>query len=197
MASFAHNNKASDKASINHTDMVCLGAVFGAAGVRGAVRLKVFTEQLNSISDYGPLTVFGPEFPNGKKFPVKILHNVKGGVAVKLQGVDDRNLAEALKGSKLYIDRAALPEIKKDDGFYFEDLVGLLAKDENDNIFGKVDGVFNFGAGDIIEVNFSTEKGTRMYPFSEEIVPTVDMEAGYIVINREAFGDGLEETETE
>jgi 16S rRNA processing protein RimM len=122
---------------------------------------------------------------------------VKGGVAVKLQGVDDRNLAEALKGSKLYIDRAALPEIKKDDGFYFEDLVGLLAKDENDNIFGKVDGVFNFGAGDIIEVNFSTEKGTRMYPFSEEIVPTVDMEAGYIVINREAFGDGLEETETE
>ena len=177
--------------------MVCLGAVFGAAGVRGAVRLKVFTEQLNSISDYGPLTVFGPEFPKGKKFPVKILHNVKGGVAVKLQGVDDRDLADALKGSKLYIDRAALPEIKNDNGFYFEDLVGLLAKDENDNVFGKIDGVFNFGAGDIIEVNFNTEKGKRMYPFSDEIVPKVDMEAGFVVINREAFGDGLEETETD
>ncbi|MBT5186779.1 MAG: 16S rRNA processing protein RimM [Kordiimonadaceae bacterium] len=194
---FSAHNKASHNADKSESDMVCLGAVFGAAGVRGAVRLKVFTEQLNSISDYGPLTVFGPEFPKGKKFPVKILHNVKGGVAVKLQGVDDRDLADALKGSKLYIDRAALPEIKNDNGFYFEDLVGLLAKDENDNVFGKIDGVFNFGAGDIIEVNFNTEKGKRMYPFSDEIVPKVDMEAGFVVINREAFGDGLEETETD
>lgn len=173
-------------------DMVCLGAVFGAAGVQGALRLKVFTEDLKSISEYGPVTVYARDFPKGKQFAVKILHNVKGGVAVKLKGINDRNMAERLKGAELYIDRSALPELAEEDGFYFDDLMGLMARDQSGDLFGKVEGVFNFGAGDIVEVNLSTEKGKRMYPFSNEVVPEVNIEAGYIVINREAF----ENTET-
>jgi 16S rRNA processing protein RimM len=168
-------------------DMVCLGAVFGAAGVKGALRLKVFTENLKSISEYGPVTVYAHDFPKGKQFAVKILHSVKGGLAVKLNGIDDRNMAESLKGAELYIDRSALPELEEKDGFYFDDLIGLAAKDQSGYMFGKVEGVFNFGAGDIVEVNLSTEKGKRMYPFSDKIVPEVNIEAGYIIINRDAF----------
>lgn len=178
-------------------DMVCLGAVFGAAGVRGAVRIKVFTEDIKSISEYGPVTVYGHEFPQGKDFQINILHNVKGGLAVKLKGVDDRNLAEALKGAEFYIDRSKLPKIEEDGGFYFEDLVGLLTKDQKGDVFGKVDGVFNFGAGDIIEVDFKSEKGKRMYPFSDQVVPEVNIEAGYIVIDRDAFEGAEDVTETE
>lgn len=177
----------------DRADMVCLGVIFGAAGVQGAVRLKAFTENIKSISEYGPVTLFGREFPTGKLFEVKILHNVKGGVAIKLEGVNDRNMADALKGTELYIDRAKLPEIKEEDGFYFEDLIGLNAKDHNGDFFGRVDGVFNFGAGDIVEVNLETEKGKKMYPFTEKIIPEVNIEAGYIIINRDAF----EKTETD
>ncbi|MDG1438604.1 MAG: ribosome maturation factor RimM, partial [Emcibacteraceae bacterium] len=112
-----------------HDGMICLGAVFGPSGVRGAVRLKVFTENIDAVSDYGQVTVFGHDYPDGKKFKVKILHPVKGGVAVKFKGINDRNEAEALKGAQLYIDRSALPKIEEESDFYFEDLIGLKAKD--------------------------------------------------------------------
>ena len=178
-------------------NMVCIGAVFGAAGVRGAVRVKVFTERAKSIGKYGPVKLYGHEFPDGKIFDVKILHNVKGGVAVKFDGIDDRDMADAIKGSELYIERAKLPEIKETDDFYFEDLIGLKVKDQNGSFFGSVDGVFNFGAGDIVEVSLSKEKGKKMYPFSEEIVPEVNIEDGYITVLRDAFGDEADVTETD
>lgn len=180
-----------------HEDMICLGAVFGPSGVRGAVRLKVFTENIDAVSDYGQVTLFGHDYPDGKKFKVKILHPVKGGVAVKFKGINDRNEAEALKGAQLYIDRSALPELEEDGDFYFEDLIGLKAKDQNGDLFGTVDGVFNFGAGDIVEVNLEFEKGKKMYPFTEKIVPEVDIESGYIVIIRDAIGGAQDETEEE
>ncbi len=182
------NAAASQYSSNDNTrDMVCLGVIFGAAGVRGAVRLKTFTEEIKSVSSYGPVTIFGHDFPNGKKFDLEILHNVKGGVAAKLKGINDRNMAESLKGAELYVDKSSLPQLAEDEGFYFEDLVGLMARDPDGVQFGKVDGVFNFGAGDIIEVNLSKEKGKRMYPFSDEIVPKVNIEEGYIVVDRDAF----------
>lgn len=190
-------NAAAPKQSGTDEHLICLGAIFGSAGVKGAVRLKVFTEDIRSISDYGPVTVVGREFPQGKRFEIEILHNVKGGVAAKLKGVNDRNMADALKGSELYIERDALPEIEVDGDFYFEDLIGLTAKDQNGEFFGKVDGVFNFGAGDIIEVNLEFEKGKRMYPFSDEVVPEVNIDEGFLVIDREAFEGEPSEGETE
>ncbi len=181
--------------SADREHMICLGAIFGSAGIKGAVRLKVFTEDIKSITSYGPVTIIGPEFPDGKRFDVEILHNVKGGVAAKLKGVNDRNMAEALKGSELYIERTSLPDIEEDGDFYFEDLIGLNAKDQKGDFFGRVEGVFNFGAGDIIEVNLEFEKGKRMYPFSDEVVPEVNLEAGYLVINRDVFEDGEQDAQ--
>ena len=178
-------------------DMICLGAVFGPSGVRGAVRLKVFTENIDAVSEYGQVTVFGHDYPLGKKFKVKILHPVKGGVAIKFKGINDRNEAEALKGAQLYVDRSVLPKLEEEGDFYFEDLIGLKAKDQNGDLFGTVDGVFNFGAGDIVEVNLATEKGKKMYPFTDEIFPEVDIDTGYIVIDRDAFGESQDDAEEE
>jgi len=188
---------SSHKNTDDRDDLICIGAIFGAAGVKGAVRLKVFTEDIKSISKYGPVTIVGREFPQGKKFDLEILHNVKDGVAAKLKNINDRNQADALRGSELYIERAALPEIEEEGDFYFEDMIGLMAKDKQGDLFGKVDGVYNFGAGDIIEVSFSKEKGKRMYPFSDEVVPEVNIEGGYIIVDRDAFEDGANVTETD
>ena len=76
-------------------------------------------------------------------------------------------------------------------------MIGLLVKDKQDDLFGRVDGVFNFGAGDIVEVKLSKEKGKRMYPFSDNVVPEVNIEEGYIVIDRDAFNDTPEDFEVD
>lgn len=191
------NASASQHSGSDHQKLVCIGAIFGSAGVKGAVRLKVFTEDIKSVSQYGPVTIVGREFPSGKRFNIEFLHNVKGGIAAKLKGIDDRDMADALKGSELYIDREALPKIEEEGDFYFEDLVGLNVKDLNGESFGRVDGVFNFGAGDIVEVNLEFEKGKRMYPFTDKVVPEVNIDQGYLVVNREAFEDGAQDDKTD
>ncbi|WP_138381002.1 ribosome maturation factor RimM [Luteithermobacter gelatinilyticus] len=175
-------------------EWVCLGVIVGAQGVRGAVRLKPFTEDFSAIADYGPLTLFSPEYPEGRVFRIELLHNIKAGVAARLEGITDRDQALALKGQKLYVRREALPEPEENDVFYYEDLVGLEARDETDAGFGVVRAVFNFGAGDILEVALDParndgETGVRLYPFATEFVPRVDLEAGYVVIDRAAFGE--------
>lgn len=182
MSSRSAHIKPLGVASDNRPDMVCVGVVVGAMGVRGAVRLKPFTANVSSIGDYGPLTTFDGATDAPRKFDVTLMHNIKGGVAARFGGIDDRDQAEALKGTKLYIERTALPEIAQEDGFYFEDLEGLEVRDVDGEKFGVIDGVYNFGAGDIIEV--ALEKGKMMYPFSDEIVPEVNIDAGYVVVNR-------------
>ncbi|WP_321395283.1 ribosome maturation factor RimM [Emcibacter sp.] len=175
-------------------DWVCIAAIAGAQGVRGNVRLKVFTEDLASVADYGPVTLFTEEHPRGEKHKIQLLHTVKGGVAARLEGIGDRDRALALKGQKLYVKKAALPDLAEDDSFYYEDLVGLEARDEQGNPFGTVNAVFNFGAGDLLEVALDPalndgEKGTVLYPFSGKFVPEVNIEDGFVVVDRESFGD--------
>lgn len=192
MVAVAHQNGTLEDAKQVDPNMVCLGAVFGVLGVRGALRVKVFTEEGDSLSDYGPVMVLRANETVGKRYQLKILHNIKGGVVVKLKDVDDRNLAETFKGARFYIDRAALPEIEEDGEYYFDDLIGLIVKDPNGKVFAVVTGVFNFGAGDIIEVAVKQDNEKVMFPFSNLIVPEVNIDAGYIVINRSAFNDDEE-----
>ena len=175
-------------------DWVCIAAVTGAQGVRGNVRLKVFTEDLASVADYGPVTLFTEEHPRGEKHRIQLLHNIKGGVAARLEGVRDRDRALELKGQKIYVEKAALPDLEEEDSFYYEELVGLTARDETGAPFGTVKAVFNFGAGDLLEVALDPaanegKKGKVLYPFSGEFVPEVNVEEGYVVVDREAFGD--------
>jgi 16S rRNA processing protein RimM len=170
-------------------EWVCLAVITGALGVRGAVRLKVFTEDLRSSADYGAITMFGLNFKDGKKFNVKLLHNIKGGIAAKIEGFDDRDAADNIRGMRFFIERKSLPKIEEDDGFYIEDLEGLDVKDEKGIKYGIVHAVFNYGAGDLIEV--LTDEGSEkiLYPFTDAIIPEVDVKAGYITVNRTEFGE--------
>lgn len=177
-------------------EWVSLGVITGASGLKGAVRLKVFAEDRASLTDFGPVSMFGRTLQDRQSFELKLLHNVKGGVAVHLSGITDRTMAEAIKGVKLYIERDALPAIEEDDSFYYEDLEGLIARDEEGVEFGTVKGVFNFGAGDIIEVELAQEKGTRMYPFRDEFISEVNVEENFMVIDRAAFGDDQAELDS-
>ncbi|MCK5749551.1 MAG: 16S rRNA processing protein RimM [Oricola sp.] len=162
-------------------DRACLGAFAGAHGVKGDARIKTFTETPESVADYGPV-----ETEDGKRrFTLKIVKLLKDGfVIARAPEIASREDAEALKGVRLYVDRSALPAPDEDE-FYLDDLAGLKAFDEAGAALGAVKAVYNFGAGDLIELSgIPGVKGARLVPFTKEAVPEVDLSAGRITVAR-------------
>src|SRR5689334_4299109 len=126
---------------------VCVGVVTGAHGVRGAVRLKSFTAEPGDIARYGPLEDERGE----RRFRPRLTGSAKGVVVAKLPGIDDRDQAEALRGLRLYLPRAALPPPGEDE-YYHVDLIGLAAALADGTCLGTVRAVHDFGAGDTLEI---------------------------------------------
>ena len=156
------------------TDRICVGAIAGAFGVRGEVRLKSFCTRAEDIATYGPLAT-----EDGKRsFAVKLTRPVNGGLGARLAGVDTKEQADALKGTTLWADRAALPPLP-DDEFYHADLIGLEVVDTGGVSLGRVRAVHDHGAGDILEI--LGPSGVLLVPFTRAAVPTVDLTAGRIV----------------
>lgn len=160
------------------TDRVCVGAVTGSFGVRGEARIKSFCADPTAIGDYGPLSTED----GNRQFTLTITRPVKGGFAVRLSGVKTKEEADALRGTRLFAPRDALPALP-DDEFYHADLIGLSAVDTGGEELGQVHAVLNHGAGDLLELRKRGRKGTVLVPFTLEIVPTVDLAAGRIVID--------------
>lgn len=162
---------------------VCLGAVAGAYGVRGEARLKTFTDEPESIGAYGPLCS-----EDGRRvFDVVVTRRLKGDmVAARLSGVPTKEAADALRGARLYVPRAALPAVEEADAFYHADLIGLRVEDPQGAPLGVVRAVHDFGAGDLIEYGAAGAKRTELAPFSREVVPKIDVAAGYLVLDAPA-----------
>ena len=156
-------------------DRICVGAIAGAFGVQGEVRLKSFCADPAAIADYAPL--FTED--GSRSFSVKITRPVAGGLAARLGGVATKEAADALRGTQLFADRARLPSLP-DDEFYHADLIGLAVLDTGGAALGRVAAVHNHGAGDILEI---TQPGGKalLLPFTRAAVPTVDLAAGRII----------------
>lgn len=167
---------------------VCLGAITGAHGIRGEVRIHCFASDPRSLTAFGPL---GDE-TGRRTFVVEGLRDANKGYIARIRGVTDRNAAEALRGTQLYIERDALPEPEDEDSYYLDDLIGLTARDPAGQELGSVIAVHDFGAGDVIEVQRPQGRQTFMVPFAESFVPALDVEAGFIVIDAPA--DWIDET---
>lgn len=158
-------------------DLICVGAIMGAFGVHGEVRLKSFTADPEAIADYAPLLA-----QDGRAFKVQLTRAVANGFAARLSDVRTRDEAEALKGTQLFVPRARLPSLP-DDEFYHADLMGLEVRDTGGVLLGRVKSVQNHGAGDILEVQAAGKAGTILLPFTLAVVPTVDLAAGRIVVD--------------
>lgn len=160
--------------------LVCVAAVTGAHGVRGAFKLRCFTAEPEGVAAYGPvLDERGREL-----FSLRILGRTKEGVVVTTPAIGDRDAAEALRGMRLHVERARLPRPDADE-FYHEDLLGLLAVDEAGAPLGRVAAIHNFGAGDVLEL--AGEGGrSDVLPFTREVVPVVDVPGGRLVVRRPA-----------
>jgi 16S rRNA processing protein RimM len=158
--------------------LVVLGAIAGAHGVRGEVKVKTFTETPEAIAAYGPL--IGD--PGGQALRILRFRAVKDGVVATLDGIGDRDAAEALKGTRLCVTRAALGETEDDDSFFHVDLIGLTAEDEAGARLGTVIAVHEFGAGDMLDVRLDATGESTLVPFRRETVPVVDVKGGRVIV---------------
>ncbi len=159
------------------SERVCIGAIAGAQGVRGAMRVKAFTAEPDGVAAYGPLT----DETGNRRFVLRITGHSRGLPVVKITGVEDRDAAEALKGTRLYVERSALPETEENE-YYHADLIGLQAEDTEGQSLGAVIAVHDFGAGDIVEIEHQGGR-TSMVPFTRAAAPVVDIEGGRIVLD--------------
>lgn len=160
------------------SDRVCVAAIAGAFGVRGEVRLKSFTADPEACATYGPLS----NEAGDQSFSVRLVQAVKGGFAARLSGVASKEAADALRGVRLYAPRDALPDLP-DDEFYHTDLIGLEAFDTGGEKLGRVKAVLNHGASDLLELDRGRGEASVLVPFTQAIVPTVDLSKGRIVID--------------
>jgi 16S rRNA processing protein RimM len=156
---------------------ICLGQIGAAHGIRGEVRLHSFTGEPEAIAGYGPL-----ETEDGRVFEIEALRPAKDHFVARLSGVHDRNTAERLVNTKLYVPRGRLPEPVEADEFYHADLIGLAAVDRAGERIGSVVAIHNFGAGDLIEVRPDSGGKTELLRFDDAHVPEIDMAGGKIVI---------------
>ena len=154
-----------------------VGEVGPPHGVRGQLRVKSHTADPLAIADYGPLVS-----DDGRVFNVTDIRPDKTVVIVTFKEVRDRTMAEALKGAKLYVERDAIPEDDEEDSFFHADLIGLQAVDTDGTPLGRVIAVHDFGAGDLLDVEVP-DGPSVLVPFTNEIVPEVDLDTGRVTID--------------
>lgn len=161
-------------------DRVCIGAVAGVRGLKGEVRIKSFTADPDDIAAYGPVSTLGGE----RSFDIRVTAHAKGLIIARLSGIDDRDAAEALKGTQLYVPKSALPEAE-DGAYYHSDLIGMAAETPAGEKLGIIKAVHNFGAGDVIEIETGNGGDNKdlMVPFTADVVPEVDIENGRMVVS--------------
>jgi 16S rRNA processing protein RimM len=158
------------------TNQICVARIGAAHGVRGEVRLWTFTEDPLAVLHYGPLATKD----GARHLQVTRAREAKGHLVATLQGVSTRDDAEKLNGVELYIARDQLPATD-DDEYYHADLIGLAAMTPANEPIGRVVGIHNFGAGDVIEIA-PAQGPTLLLPFTNAVVPTVDLAGGRVVI---------------
>jgi len=153
---------------------VALAAVAGAHGVKGELRLKLFSDSVESLARHSRFYVGGREVT---------LKDVKDGgktAIARFEGISDRTSAEALRGELVEVDRDALPPLEEGE-YYHADLIGLPCVDEDGKPLGMVAAVENFGAGDLLEVERPDGKRS-MIPFRE---PVARLEGERIILDPE------------
>jgi 16S rRNA processing protein RimM len=164
--------------------LLLMGAILGAHGIKGEVKVKSFAARPSDIAAYGPLS----DATEKRRFDLSIVGTAdatRGVLIARVAGVGDRNAAEALKGTELYVAREKLPHLADSEEFYFADLIGLIAVDAAGKAYGRIVSVDNYGAGDLLLIapEDGGDRDSFVVPFTKAFVPVVDIATGKVVLN--------------
>lgn len=161
------------------SDLIQVGRVAGAFGVRGEVRITSFTAQPMALVDYRTLV----REDGSPGLTLLSGRPAKGGIVARAKEIETREQAEALRGLKLFIPRSVLPDPEEDE-FYVTDLIGLAVQTAEGEALGVVKSVQDFGAGDLLEIAPAEGGATWYLPFTREAVPEVRIGDGVVVAVR-------------
>lgn len=165
------------------SEKLLFAKIIGVHGIKGFVKIQSFANSPESLFQYGPLSN-----EKGDQTYVLTLKNYKKNIAiVEIKGITNRNDAEALKGVKLYLDAALLPDTEEDE-YYHKDLKGLDVFDPEENHIGKVIAVVNYGAGDILELDLFGKK-SEMIPFDRQYVLEIDLKNHKMIVQMPLYLD--------
>jgi 16S rRNA processing protein RimM len=168
---------SANEPSTEQSTRILLAHVAGAHGIRGELLLKTYTGAPEDVAAYGPLS----DQAGTKQYSLKVVRVTPKGVIARIKGVDNRNAAEAMKSTALYVLRSKLPKPDEDE-FYFTDLTGLAAIDAEGATIGMIDRVLDFGAGTILEIKLTGIAKTELVPFTKACVPSVDLSARKVTV---------------
>ncbi len=157
--------------------LIRLGHVQAAQGLGGQIRVFSETENATDICNYGPLWDATKE----QCLSLRFIRMHKNSLICAVEGINDRNGAEALAGMLLCVERDKLP-LEQEEEFYHVDLIGLEVRNNEDDVLGVVRNVQNFGAQDLLDIYWHENQKTAYIPFTKAFVPKVDVKAGFIII---------------
>ena len=152
------------------SDLISVGVITGAHGIRGEVKLKSFTADPKTVASYGQLIS-----ATGEIFEIIKLKPATSDFIATLKNVTDRNHSEALKGTELFINRSQLPKTSVDE-IYMHDLIGTSVYGANDILLGAVVGFENFGAGDLMDVRVEGRAETVLIPYTKKYITSATTE---------------------
>lgn len=159
-------------------DLICVGAIGGAFGVRGEVRLKSYCAVPEDIGTYSPLL----SEDGSQSYSIALIGSIPNGFSARIDGIETKEQADGLRNLRLFARRDQLPSLP-DDEYYHADLIGLTVLDTGGTTVGKVKTVLNHGAGDLLEIHGPDLKDSVLLPFTKAIVPTVDLASGRIIVD--------------
>ncbi len=160
-------------------DLVFVAAIAAAHGVRGECKVKSFPGDPAAAFSYGPfLDAAGKEILRAKRW-----RPIKDGWVVAFEQELSREDASALRGTQLFVPRAALPELD-DEEYYHSDLIGLSVQGLDGAPMGKLKGVHDFGSGDLLEITATPDRpGDWFLPFTRDFVPHISLKDGLVTID--------------
>ena len=179
--------------STRRGDLILVGRVAGAFGVRGEVRITAYTEDPLALIRYRTLL----REDGSVALTLQGGRATKGAVVARAGELASKEAADALRGLRLYVPREALPEPDDEDEFYLADLIGLAAQTADGAPFGRVKAVHNFKAGDILEIEPGAGRPTRLIPFTREAIPHIDIAQGRVTVAPPAEIEGEPEEDVE
>ncbi len=159
---------------------VCLGKIAQAHGIKGLVKLFPYGQD--------PALLEGELFTgedSEETLTITLKNPLGKFILAEIEGCNDRNKAEALKGTEIWVSRETLPEPEEGE-FYIEDLIGLMAIDENGTAIGTITAVENYGAGDLLEIKPLSSQ-SFLLPLTDDTVTEIGDQV--TIRNFEAFRD--------
>lgn len=165
------------KANASQDYDICVGVITSVNGVKGHVKIRSFTEKPGDVANFNEIY----DEHGQKAYKISVITTKKDYIIAGIEGINNRNQAETLRNTKLFIKRSELPQPSSEE-YYHADLVGIEARSEEGVQLGIVKNVLNFGAGDILEVyDISTEK-TIYYPFTKQFIPEVNLKEKFLIL---------------